>query len=354
MKFAVITDQHFCLRGSSEYFRDNYTEFYNKVFFPTLLDQGVKTIVGLGDTFEDRKNMNLLGLDHARTVYFDPAEKNGIEIITILGNHDVFYRNTNDIHALDLIDKAYPNVKVIHDTEVIDFDGFKLGLVSWINKENYESRLDFIKNCEVDVLAGHFEISGFEMTKGNFCEGGMSQDIFKRFNEVWSGHFHIASKQGCIRYLGNPSQTNKGDVGYKRGFYIYDTDTRELIFYENPFNVYENVFYDENYDILNYDFSQYKNQMVSLYITAWHKLDKTKLNLFIDEMNKVTYSMDVIETESLVSDIKKEANKVEYTSHIEMITSWIDREFDKKEDKTNLKIMMTELYNNALQMSEED
>ena len=354
MKFAIITDQHFCLRNSSHYFRDNYTKFYNDVFFPTLKKEGVKTIVGLGDTFEDRKQMNLLGLDHAREVYFEPAEKNGIDIITILGNHDVFYRNTNEINALDLIEKAYSNVRVIHDTDVLNLDGFKLGLVSWINKENYEQRLEFMKNCDVDILAGHFEISGFEMTKGNFCDGGMSQDLFKRFQEVWSGHFHIASKQGCIRYLGNPSQTNKGDVGYERGFYIFDTDTRELIFHANPFNVYDTINYDESYDILQYNFEEYRDQMISLYISAWHKVDKTKLNLFVDELNKVTYSLDVIETESLVSDINKEANKVEYTSHIEMITSWIDREFESVDDKKNLKDMMNELYDEALQMSEDD
>ena len=122
MKFAIITDQHFMVRDSSEYFRNNYTKFYNEVFFPTLKKEGVKTIVGLGDTFEDRKKMNILGISHAREVYFDPAEKNGIEIITILGNHDVYYRNTNEINALDLIDKAYSNVKVIHDTEVLNFE----------------------------------------------------------------------------------------------------------------------------------------------------------------------------------------------------------------------------------------
>lgn len=354
MKFALITDQHFMVRDSSEYFRKNYTRFYNEVFFPTLKEHGVKTIVGLGDTFEDRKKMNILGLEHAREVYFDPAEKNGIEIITILGNHDVYYRNTNEVHALDLIEKAYKNVRVIHDTAVLDLDGFKLGLVSWINKENYESRLEFMRTCEIDVLAGHFEISGFEMTKGNFCDGGMSQDLFKRFDEVWSGHFHIASKQGCIRYLGNPSQTNKGDVGYDRGFYIFDTDTRELTFYANPFKVYDTIYYDESYDILQYDFEKYRDQMISMYITAWHKVDKTKLNLFVDELNKVTYSLDVIETESLVSDIQKEANKVEYTSHLEMITSWIDREFTIEEDQKNLKNMMNELYTEALQMSEDD
>lgn len=354
MKFAIITDQHFCIREASEYFRKNYTKFYKNTFFPTLLSQDVKLIIGLGDTFEDRKKMNLLGLDHAREVYFDPAEKNGIDIITILGNHDVFYRNTNEINALDLIEKAYSNVRVIHDTETLDLDGFKLGLVSWINKENYETRLEYLKNCDVDVLAGHFEINGFEMTKGNFCESGMSQSVFKRFKEVWSGHFHIASIQDMIRYLGNPSQTNKGDMGYKRGFYIYDTDTRTLTFYENPYNVYDEIIFDDSYDYTQYDYSKYEDKMVTLYITGWHKIDKIKANLFIDELNKVTYTLDIVETESLVSDLNNEANKLEYTSNLEMITKWIDREFESDEDRGSLKGMMTELYNEALQMSEDD
>ena len=353
MKFAIITDQHFCIRESSQYFRDNYTEFYTKTFFPYLLENCIKLIICLGDTFEDRKKMNLLGLAHAREVYFDLAEKHGIQIISILGNHDVFYRNTNEINAMDIIAKGYKNVRIVHDTEVLDLDGFKLGLISWINKDNYESRMEFIRTCDVDMLGGHFEINGFEMVKGSFCEGGMKQEDFKRFKQVVSGHFHIASKIGNIEYLGNPSQTNKGDIGYIRGFRVFDTNTRDMILVENPYNVYDSLKYQDEFDINTFDFTPYKNRIITLFITSWHKVDNTKLNMFVDEMNKHTHTLDIVETESLVSDVNEEANKVEYSSHMEMITSWIDREFDG-EDNNILKDMMGELYNEALQMTDDE
>ena len=51
MKVAIITDQHFGARKNSKLFHDYFLKFYNEVFFPTLEEQGITTVVDMGDTF---------------------------------------------------------------------------------------------------------------------------------------------------------------------------------------------------------------------------------------------------------------------------------------------------------------
>lgn len=353
MKFAIITDQHFCVRDSSEFFSNNYRKFYKETFFPYFRTNGIKTILCLGDTFEDRRKLNINGLQAAREMYFDEAERRGIKIITILGNHDVYYRNTNKINSIDILCSAYKNIELIYDTEVVDFDGFKLALCSWINKENYKDCLEFIKTCDADYLAGHFEINGFEMTKGHVCETGMNQELFERFKEVWSGHFHIKSKNGNIEYLGNPSQTNKGDLNYLRGFHVFDTDTRTKEFIQNPFNVYESVDYRDTIDIVNYDFEQFKDKIIMVNIQSYLKVDTVKLNLFVDKLNEQAQSSEIIEWENNLNEASKENIQMEYTSNIEMINNYIKATFDE-EDVNQLAEYMNELYNEALNVVEDE
>ena len=54
---GIITDQHFGLRKGSQVFHDYMEKFYNDIFFPTLKENKIKTLLDLGDTFDNRKQM---------------------------------------------------------------------------------------------------------------------------------------------------------------------------------------------------------------------------------------------------------------------------------------------------------
>lgn len=349
MKFAVITDIHFCVRDSSEYFIDKYKLFFENIFFPRLKKENIKTIICLGDTFEDRRKINVNGLHAARKMFFDVALKENIKIITILGNHCVYYKNTNEINSIDILCNAYPNITLI-DHDVIDLDGFKLALCSWINKENYKEKLEFINTCEADCFASHLELTGYEMTKGNFCEHGMSPSLFDRFDQTWSGHFHIKNTDGKIKYLGNPFQTNKGDYGYDRGFHIFDTDTRELEFIKNTYTVYDHINYIEDSD---YNFNNYKDKIVFVNISSFLKVDQVKLNTFIDTLNDYSHSSEIIERENVLATYTAEELKDEYKTTIETITEYITGSFEV-DDSSYMNSYMNDLYNEALNVREEE
>ena len=58
MKIALITDQHLDGRKGNLAFWNYFQKFYDEIFFPTLEKRGVKTIIDLGDTFDNRKSMD--------------------------------------------------------------------------------------------------------------------------------------------------------------------------------------------------------------------------------------------------------------------------------------------------------
>jgi metallophosphoesterase superfamily enzyme len=128
MKTAIITDIHFCIRNGSPYYAERYRLFFENIFFPYIDKHNIKTILCLGDTFEDRKNLNILGLKAACEMFFDEALKRDIKIISILGNHDVFFRNTNETNSMDIIESSYKNVYIVNEYEEFKFGNKIFGM----------------------------------------------------------------------------------------------------------------------------------------------------------------------------------------------------------------------------------
>ena len=343
MLIAILTDIHFDVRGGSQFFLDRYNDFFENQFFPYMLEHKITTLLIGGDTWESRKHINVNSMYHAKRMFFEKLEEHGIETISILGNHDVVYKNTNHVHSMEFVEDTYSNFRTIYDTDIVDFDGCPIGFVSWINKENFDERLKFIQTAQCDYLLGHFEINGFEMTKGHACENGLKASVFKNYAEVWSGHFHIRSKKGNIRYLGNPFQTNRGDIGYSRGFHVFDTDTKELDFIENEYNIYESIFYKDDTNIKEFDFSYYKDKIVIVYVESLLDANTDILNIFMDKLNHVAYKVEVEETKRIVVD-NIDVDDVDIKSHTEIIADYVDNVMEEEVQRSKVKQIMIERY----------
>lgn len=87
-KLAIITDTHYCARKSSKLFRDYFELFYKNIFFPTLEKEGIKTVLHLGDAFDNRRSIDFDGLEWTQRVVLEPLKKYEVHMIT--GNHDIF------------------------------------------------------------------------------------------------------------------------------------------------------------------------------------------------------------------------------------------------------------------------
>ena len=110
MKVAIITDQHFGCRKNSKLFHDYFLKFYEDVFFPVLYSEGIDTVIDMGDTFDSRKAIDFSALTWAKDNYFDRLRDMGITVHTIVGNHTAYYKNNNDINAVDLLLREYDNI----------------------------------------------------------------------------------------------------------------------------------------------------------------------------------------------------------------------------------------------------
>ena len=163
MKVAIITDQHFGARKNSKLFHDYFLKFYNEVFFPYLEEHGITTVVDMGDTFDSRKGIDFAALTWAKTNYYDRLRDMGVTVHTIVGNHTAYYKNTNDVNAVDLLLREYDNVIVYSEATEAYLDKLKVLFIPWINAENQENTFKSIEDTTSVCAMGHLEPADIQL-----------------------------------------------------------------------------------------------------------------------------------------------------------------------------------------------
>jgi UDP-2,3-diacylglucosamine pyrophosphatase LpxH len=285
MKIALITDQHFGVRGDSTQFHNFFDKFYTNFFFPYLDDNKITTIVQLGDIFDRRKYVNFDSLDRSRKYWFDPISWRGIDFHSIIGNHDVYYKNTNRINSPELLLKDY-GFHVYSEATNINIGGLDILMLPWINVGNYEDSMSIVNNTKARVVFGHLEFKGFEMYRGAMNDHGLSHTDFKRFELVCSGHFHHKSNKDNIHYLGAPYEMTWSDYDDDRGFHIFDTDTLELTYVKNPYKMFHKLFYDDttlDESVLKQSFEHIRNTFTKVVVK--NKDNPYLFDLYMDRVN---------------------------------------------------------------------
>jgi hypothetical protein len=340
MKIALITDQHLDGRKGSLAFWNFFQMFYDEVFFPTLEKEKVSTIIDLGDTFDNRKYIDFNTFNRVKENYFERLH--GYEVHMILGNHCIYYKNTNRVNSPELLLNQYSNIRIYASPEHIKLGSKKFLMLPWINTENRGDILNLLETSDADNVCGHLEINGFEITSGmKFDHGGLEASMFKNFKRVWSGHFHHRSKKGNIQYLGNPYQMFWNDYKDTRGFHIYDTETDKLKFVANPFEIFEKIFYnDKKEDYNKKDVSCYKDKYIKIVVEE--KWDYQMFETLIDRLyNLGVHGISIVEnlvSEDTVADID-----ISSKDTLTLLNEYID-DVEMSVDKIDLKNLVRSLY----------
>lgn len=341
MKIAIIGDTHFGARNDSVNFDLFFKKFYDEVFFPYLDEHQIKTVFHMGDVFDRRKFINFSILKSCREYFFDKLKERNIDMLVIPGNHDTYYKNTNEVNSIDLLLREYDNIKIIEDPSTFVVGGCTFTFVPWMCAENYDNVMALLKDPgHSEICVGHFEIEGFDMFRGVKNDGGMSRDVLKNFEAVFTGHFHHRSAQDNIYYLGSPYGFTWSDYDDPRGFHIFNTVSRELNFIQNPFEMFHKIYYDDRKE-LNFDFTQYKKACVKLVVS--HKTDFPRFDKFLESL----YNNEVIELTIYEDFSEFESESMGETANIEdtmtMLSEFVDQT-ETIQDKDKLKTLLKTLY----------
>ena len=346
MTVALITDQHLDGRKGSLAFWNYFLKFYEDVFFPTLEKKGIKEIIDLGDTFDNRKGIDFNVWNRIRAHYFDRLNEMGITVHTILGNHCVYYKNTNSINSPDLLLGDYDNIRVYDEVTTVTIEGKRICFVPWINRENEASTLEHLQETDAEIVMGHLELDGFEVTPGLKMEHGMDPSIFKKFKQVFSGHYHHKSSKGNITYLGNPYQMFWNDYKDERGFHLYNPSSNRLTRVKNPYEIFKKVYYNDVDKDMVLDYTQYKDTFVKVVVEE--KRDYYKFETMIDSLYAAgVHDIKVVET--LVNEDETEDVDIEVKDTLTLLNEYID-EVEISVDKTSLKKLMRNLYIESCEM----
>jgi DNA repair exonuclease SbcCD nuclease subunit len=350
MKLCLLGDTHFGARNDNLAFHDYFEKFYTDVFFPYLEKNNIKTVVQFGDLFDRRKYVNFVTLSKSREYFFDKLREHGITMHVFVGNHDTFYKNTNDVNSPDLLLNDYDNIHVYSDPTDIILDGTPIALLPWVCSGNYHTSLQYIENTNAQILFGHLELAGFEMHRGTFNDHGMDTKLFDKFDLVCSGHYHHKSSRGNINYLGTPYEMTWSDFQDPRGFHIMDTNTRELEFIQNPYRMFNKIHYDDTdktmNDVLDINLEIYRNTFVK--VVVHNKTNPYWFDMFVTKLEKNgVVDMQVVEDHLNLnleddSDIIDEAEDT--LTILRKVVDGIETNVSKKE----LDNFLTSLYTEAL------
>tara|TARA_B100001778_G_C18582422_1_gene628143 strand:+ start:99 stop:1148 length:1050 start_codon:yes stop_codon:yes gene_type:complete len=349
MKVAIITDQHFGARKNSKLFHDYFHKFYDEIFFPYLENNNIDTVIDMGDTFDNRTGINFSALQWAKANYFDILRDRKINLTTIVGNHTAYYKNTNTINACELLLREYDNIRVITEYEELKFGGLNIAFVPWVNSDNQDSTYKQLKKSKCPVVMGHLELNGFLANAYHVMEHGQDKGIYKDFEKVYSGHYHHRNSQDNIHYLGNPYEIYWNDCGDVRGFHIFDTETLEHTPVNNPFNIFEKIYFnDTNYQTFNA--TSYKDKIVKVIVQDKGK--GTKLDKFIDKL----YQAGVAELKTIESFdygtgfVSHEYQGQESEDTLSLLSQYVD-EVETSIDKSKVKKILENVYKEACEVT---
>ena len=344
MKILLITDQHFGVRNDNVYFIEHYKKFYGQIVIPFIEKLGIKEIINLGDTFDKRRSINYMSLDEAKSMWFDPITELGCHMTSLVGNHDIYYKNTLRINAPTELLGEYENFDTVDKPTTLNYDGLDILMLPWICEENYDKTLRVITESEAPVCMGHLELNGFEAHPGHTMTNGMDVKHFSRFKKVFSGHYHMKSTKKNVTYLGNPYQLYWNDYGTKRGFHVFNTDTLRCTFHRNPFDTFHKLYYNGGVVLPNED--EVKGTFVKLIVED--KGDYSKFDYTVSQLQDMGLG-DLKIIEDLSVEAEKGSGLMETEDTMTLLDNYIDG-IDLKVNKSNVKNVMRSLYMEAAEI----
>lgn len=227
MKYVLFGDIHFGCHSNSDLFNQECLDFLE--FMKNWCDENIVgdyNTIFLGDWYHNRNAINVKTLNYGKEGMISLSNI-GVKQYMILGNHDLYKKDSRDIHSIIVPDEAN-GIEVV--SEPLFFDD--LLLVPWlVSGENLK---DLIAQYSPEYVFGHFEIPTFKYNQKITMEGDYNPFDYQGPKMIYSGHFHQRQTKDNITYIGNCFSHDYSDNGcwHEKGFCVLDTITNTIQFVE--------------------------------------------------------------------------------------------------------------------------
>tara|TARA_X000000368_G_scaffold286090_1_gene227205 strand:- start:69 stop:1100 length:1032 start_codon:yes stop_codon:yes gene_type:complete len=341
-KVLLITDQHFGVRNDNLHYVERYRKFYTEVVLPKIDEEGITEILNLGDTFDRRKSCNFASLEAAKDMWFRPLQERGIKQTILLGNHDIYYKNTLRVNSPDLLLGEFDNIEIIYSPGERVIGGKLMMLIPWICEENKQACWEAINDTDAKYCMGHFELNGFDPIPGYTMTHGDDPSPFKKFKMVCSGHYHVKSSKSNIRYLGNPCQLYWNDYDQERGFHILNNNG-SLTFHTNPFNTFHKIYYNDDLSLSPVDIKRLEGMYVKVIVEE--KKDQVKFDSIVRRLQ----AADLADLK-IIEDMSYELDDVDDDVEIEDTLTILEQCVSDFENKEGIFKILKSLYMEAVEV----
>ncbi len=340
-KIVILGDLHLGARNNSSHFAKYFNRFFDEVLHPFLEENGITTIIQLGDLFDNRTTLAYKTYFESKETWFDYLVTHNIKMHVLLGNHDILHKNSLQVNSPELLLKEYSdNINIIKTPTVLEIDGRKFDVVPWMCDENRDEILKFITRPERSPFClGHFELSGFPMQKGGECNNhGEPVSIFDGYSQVISGHYHTKSERGNIIYSGIPYEISWSDYADPKFFLVYDTVTNKIEWIRNEITMFEKIVYTDKTKL---DFSTVTGKIVKLIVED--KQDPILFERFIESLKLASpHSLDIVDFQDF-SPTTNLDDSLDVTDTIGICNNYVDG-VETTVDKAQLKQYIAGLY----------
>lgn len=343
-KIILLGDVHVGCHNASLVHHSSMSKFFVN-FFEYIDKYQIRDIVQLGDLFDVRKHINTWSLNWFRTNILNPIRDRNIHMTVLLGNHDIFYRESLQVSSVEEVLEPYKKwFTVVKEPTEHSFCNNSLNflLVPWVCKENTDTVADAITKSKSAYCAGHFEFDGFELFRGHVAKTNYKHDSYKKFTKVFSGHYHHMNTRDNVIYTGTPYELTWQDCNTTKGFFTLDTEgNMEMI--ENCHTMYTRLSYSESETISSERITDhYVRFVIDQQITAKER------EAALDKLQSMQpYSLKVIESTTAPAPVAS-VEQVQHQQTDDIIRGYIENvEIPVTIDRTELNTIIMNLFAEA-------
>lgn len=373
-RIGIFSDLHIGVSSDSKE-RLIETKKCLKWIIKTFKKEHVDWVVFCGDLFNSRFSINVNTLN-AGIEIIEALSYSFEKVFLIEGNHDTYYKNTNQINSVTFLKKLgkNDNIFVVDEAPMFIEVGSKtIGLYPWGFTPDRTKDIEDYQTP--DYGFGHFEMNGVEMTGFQTSSGNRFSihDMFKLGDMLFSGHYHAnkiykdTMTNKILYMVGSSLQLDWGDYGKDKKIVVLQSNTGKLNEISNDVNaVFKKVFYSdmENSKYSNEELEKIiKNNFIKFVIDVSYKFeDILKYSDELKSFNPKTFELDYLITFSTdgstgfsTIDVSKNDIKTNKDYILEYIDSVFEqyKQADESLDLNYLKELALSYYD-KIEQDEED